>query len=102
LVDEIVQRVAAVDPEETSNTRRHLEEIIHQWEELANDFPVLRWSSPPFRNDPAVMTPGETATETLLGWITLQSMRDVSPPAAVRIISYKELHKRRQGVHHRG
>ncbi|MHB1956003.1 MAG: helicase-related protein, partial [Sulfobacillus sp.] len=99
LTNEILQRVKAVDPEEELATRQHLEQIVTQWESLADDFPELYWSSRPFRDDPAVMTPGESATEALLGWITLQSLRDVSPPAAVRIIPYRQLHKRRQEVH---
>lgn len=96
LVDEIVARVMAIDPDEAASTRRQLGGILDQWETLAIDFPGLMWSS--LRDDPAVMTPGESAVEALLGWITLQSMRDVSPPAAVHIVSSRELHKRRQEV----
>ena len=98
LIDEIIERVAAVDPDEAAATRRQLDGILDQWEALAVDFPGLMWNSPPFRDDPAVMTPGESAAESLVGWITLQSMRDVSPPTAVHIVSSRELHKRRQEV----
>ncbi|PSR25693.1 MAG: helicase [Sulfobacillus thermosulfidooxidans] len=94
-MERIIERVKMIDPEEVEATRKHLQNIFEQWLDLAEEFPGLAWNSLPFRKDPALMIPAESEKEAMLGWITLQSMRDVSPPAAVHILSSNELHKKR-------
>ncbi len=94
LMDRIIERVSQIDPNEKDSTQNHLEEILRKWKSIAEDYrTLLKWTKPPYKNDPALIYPMEAGVNDVIGWMTLQSMRDVSPPAPVKILSYRDLQR---------
>lgn len=95
-VEQIVERVSDIDPSEAASTREHLNAIVAKWEVLAQDYSRLVWAHRPFVSDvAALMYPVEEGfgEGEVPGWMTLQSMRDVSPPCPIRVLGYRELRR---------
>lgn len=93
LIDRIVDRVNDVDPEESESTRRQLEEILEKWRFIAREYGALKWTKTAYSINPALLYPVEEGINDVIGWVTMQSMRDVSPPARVRILKHQELQR---------
>ena len=93
LINLIIERVAHIDPIERDATQCHLEEILRKWKTIAEDYGALKWTKNPYSVDPAIIYPMESGEADVIGWTTLQSMRDVSPPTSVKILSYRDLQR---------
>lgn len=95
LIDRIIDRVTAVDPEESASTRRHLQDILEKWRFIAREYGALKWTKNPYSTDPAILYPLDEGLSDVIGWVTMQSMREVSPPARVKILSHHDLQQGR-------
>ena len=94
----ILQRCAAVEPEELSATEQQLNEIVLEWKQQADKRRErgtnFHWSMWRKRTNPeGFLRSPEKEDEKYGLWRTPQSMRDVDPPAPINLLSSEMLRK---------
>ncbi|MCL4318796.1 MAG: helicase [Firmicutes bacterium] len=95
----ILDRVRQVDPTEVDNTRRHIQRILADWFTMGQEYHDVVWHNALFKaKKPGLLYSTEEGEDQgVLGWRTLQSMRDVSPPSPVRLRTVQELKSMQRG-----
>lgn len=93
LAEVIIRRAAAVDETEADATRRHLNQLINEWiEEAEQHAASLSWNKNPMQYKKKAMLRNPDSGNPAHGlWKTLHSMRDVQAPSPVRILSKSQL-----------
>jgi hypothetical protein len=73
----ILDRVRSVDPDELDATGQHFDEFIDWWREEAQDQPNLVYEARRGATQPALLKGFDVDDESVTGWDTLWSLRDV-------------------------
>ncbi len=84
LIDEIVNRVKAVDSQEAKETQKALSDIITQWERMTTGGD-LQYTKKKAEDAYSLMVSAEEATAAMNSFATLNSLRNIDPAAGLKL-----------------